>query len=194
MAPPPVPVADNYKTVAAVISQLDISKAGIDWKKVATDIGITNPNTARQRWQNILKLGGGASALAGSRKIAVSAKEAPKATKRKASKTGGKERAEAEAENEEGNSAEEVGKGKGGKGKQTKGGGVKRMKLEAGDDKKFENGNRAEEYHQDGGQVEQDGDDQVLQWLNHQVAPGEEEDDYAGQQYDLYYDDAYPQI
>jgi hypothetical protein len=204
MAPPPSE-GENYKLLFSMISQMDIPK--LDWAAIGGDLGIA-AGSARARWSSLQKRQMGKIAQAPTRKATATLKKAPKkAVKRKASESEGGDEAKAQVMSDDSGSAEDVGKGKGAKDKRNRGKGAKRVKIEASEHEEFKNEveeyhqnddrgmneNELEEYHQDDGQG-MNGGNEVEQWLTHQVAPSEGEDDYAIQQYVQYYDDGYLEV
>lgn len=175
--------ADKYKCISAVVMQLDISKANVDWDKVAADIGAATTQIARQRFVNLVKHSGGGKGSAGSRKVSVAAKTnmAPKkAPKRKAFDTEDEDGGQADYEydvEEAGGSVEVVEKAKGGKRRQARGKGAKRAKMENGD-YDFENANSVEESHQ-ADEYHQDATTQAF--LENQFKDGSDVEDWLNQ-------------
>jgi hypothetical protein len=190
--------AENYKTIAVIFGQVDVNKIGINWKAVANELGLNSVGGAKYRFQQILKLGN--APVPTGTKATGGAKRGPKpkkaaGVKRKASVLEGED--EGQAEDNDG-STYGVETDKGGRRKQVRDKGRKRAKVEAGDGEEFENGYVAEchygeEYQQEDGQRLNGGSD-VEDWLNYQVNPGPEVDDYAFQQYGQSFDDGYPQF
>lgn len=107
--------ADRFRCIFAVIVQLDVSKANVDWDKVAADIGSATTQIARQRFANIIKQAG--KGKAGSRKVSVAAKSniAPmKASKPKSSEGDNEEggQYESDTEKNEGSGVAKIGRGR----------------------------------------------------------------------------------
>lgn len=189
--PPPTTDAENYKTIAVINNHIDIGKIGLDWKKVAQDLGLKNARSARRRWYNVVKLGEAIlddSAAEAAGKATGGGERAPRkaklATKRKASETEDDEEGEETSENEDEDSGarEPSGAGKGGKKRRRR---AKEAKMDVKHENS-ENGNGAEEYRQDGQGMKSGSN--VEHWLSSQVAPVEEQDHYAIQEIEQYYE------